>query len=355
MEFDFRLRDTEGFPLVDMERAMKLYVEQYRPGRISRAEMLAGIRESLSGRSEEIRFVMRQLEPPQEEPLGEELFFPSDMDATILRHMRYSITHLHAHDFIELVYVHRGRCVNQFARQSLTMEQGSLCIIPPGTRHRLVVEDDESVVLNILARKSTFRVAFFDLFRGDNILASFFINAIYGRQERLVLLFSGPENGGLDESILRMYWENQRDGKYRSRIMVSFFRLVLAYLLQDHEDSVLALEPEGEGRRENLVPVLQYIQENLKTVTLSRAAAHFNFSEAYLSRLFKKTVGENFGAAVHRARLAMAGELLRTTELPVEEIAAEVGYGNLSSFYRSFKSAAGLTPAAYRQKLLDAD
>ena len=36
------------------------------------------------------------------------------------------------------------------------------------------------------------------------------------------------------------------------------------------------------------------------------------------------------------------------TELPVEQIAANIGYENLSYFYRQFKAHYGVTPSRYR-------
>ena len=49
-------------------------------------------------------------------------------------------------------------------------------------------------------------------------------------------------------------------------------------------------------------------------------------------------------------RLERAKYLLETTALPVAQIAASVGYVDLSRFSRLFKSEVGLTPAQYRAR-----
>ena len=44
-----------------------------------------------------------------------------------------------------------------------------------------------------------------------------------------------------------------------------------------------------------------------------------------------------------------AKELLMTTELSLKQIAATVGYSNVSSFIRRFKQLYGVTPGSYKK------
>ena len=55
-------------------------------------------------------------------------------------------------------------------------------------------------------------------------------------------------------------------------------------------------------------------------------------------------------AQVEAQRLGHAASLLRNTDRPVEEVAHEVGYENLTFFYRKFREAYGLAPAEYRAR-----
>ena len=54
---------------------------------------------------------------------------------------------------------------------------------------------------------------------------------------------------------------------------------------------------------------------------------------------------------VTRLRVAAAQDLLSTTSKGVAEVAREVGYENLSHFYRLFVQHTGLSPGRYRQHL----
>jgi AraC-like DNA-binding protein len=44
-------------------------------------------------------------------------------------------------------------------------------------------------------------------------------------------------------------------------------------------------------------------------------------------------------------------ELLRTTDLPLEEIAKKSGFAYVESMHRIFKRMAGMTPSQYRKRI----
>ena len=52
---------------------------------------------------------------------------------------------------------------------------------------------------------------------------------------------------------------------------------------------------------------------------------------------------------LHGLRLDKAEELLRTTQLPIPDVAASVGYGSALTMTRAFKRYRETTPGAYRK------
>jgi AraC-like DNA-binding protein len=50
-----------------------------------------------------------------------------------------------------------------------------------------------------------------------------------------------------------------------------------------------------------------------------------------------------------------AVNLLDTTELPIMDIAMDVGFNNLSHFYHQFKKVYGYSPNKFRQEFMYAD
>ncbi len=93
-----------------------------------------------------------------------------------------------------------------------------------------------------------------------------------------------------------------------------------------------------------------YIQQNISWQHLSLAtiAAHFDFSEDYLNRAFRKETDTTINAYITFLRTSRACRLLKTTQLSISEIAQSTGYASTNYFCRNFKKQIGLTPNEYR-------
>lgn len=69
----------------------------------------------------------------------------------------------------------------------------------------------------------------------------------------------------------------------------------------------------------------------------------------HLTRLFKKELGISVSGYIKKKKMEIAEELLKTTSLPVIEIADIVGYVNPAQFSTAFKKIYHKTPLDYRQ------
>jgi len=79
--------------------------------------------------------------------------------------------------------------------------------------------------------------------------------------------------------------------------------------------------------------VLQYIDEHLtESISVSRIAVQFYITPNYLSRLFKKTVGEGCNEYIVRKRIEKAQDLLESTNMKTGKIACMVGYRDTNYF-----------------------
>jgi len=109
----------------------------------------------------------------------------------------------------------------------------------------------------------------------------------------------------------------------------------------------LAMRSAYEKR---MIRVLEYIHENpaadMSLDTLADVAAMSRF---HWHRVFFGMTGETCAQAVRRIRMNRAACWLRQSDLPVEEIAAKVGYPSPQSFGRVFRSAYGMAPVQFRK------
>ncbi|MEO0679293.1 MAG: helix-turn-helix domain-containing protein [Pseudomonadota bacterium] len=94
-----------------------------------------------------------------------------------------------------------------------------------------------------------------------------------------------------------------------------------------------------------------WIEANLQTRGLVRgAAAAAMLTERTLARRFQRALGASPADYVARKRMERARLLLETSRLPVDEVAARVGYAEPSAFRRAFRKLTGLAPAEHRRR-----
>lgn len=99
--------------------------------------------------------------------------------------------------------------------------------------------------------------------------------------------------------------------------------------------------------------IVKEINENYTSPDFSIfvLADKFTVSTAYMSYLCKKELGTHFSAYLWQLRMKKAVELMRKTDMTIENISEAVGYINTSSFRRKFKQETGKTPSQIRREL----
>lgn len=88
-----------------------------------------------------------------------------------------------------------------------------------------------------------------------------------------------------------------------------------------------------------------HFRENPK---MTDVAAMFFLNDSYFCRLFKKATGKSYKAYIKDLKLEYGMSLLRSTGLPVTDIAGHCGYATLSHFNREFKARYGMPPTHFR-------
>ncbi len=84
--------------------------------------------------------------------------------------------------------------------------------------------------------------------------------------------------------------------------------------------------------------------------TIKRMAAEARVSVRSIQRQVHEATGMAPGKWLQRERVARARDLLEETTLPVEAIAAHLGFGTATNFRQHFRAAVGLAPVNYRMR-----
>lgn len=95
----------------------------------------------------------------------------------------------------------------------------------------------------------------------------------------------------------------------------------------------------------------QWMLRNLtEPIAVEEMAAKAQMSPRTFHRRFRETTSMTPLAWLHQQRIGRLKELLETTDLPVEELADQVGLGSPANLRQHFRRATGLTPGRYRER-----
>ncbi|MFW5880669.1 MAG: helix-turn-helix domain-containing protein [Spirochaetota bacterium] len=126
---------------------------------------------------------------------------------------------------------------------------------------------------------------------------------------------------------------------------------VVIRLVHDLADLDAELDGTGELHASAFSEVIDYVAENATDpqLTAKAVAYHFRMSVSNLSHQFKRHTGTTVSDFVTERRMARAKQLLQETDLPLAEIVAASGFGQVNSFIRRFRRETGRTPMEFRR------
>lgn len=113
---------------------------------------------------------------------------------------------------------------------------------------------------------------------------------------------------------------------------------------------------EGKARSPLIDQVLAHVEQawsggRLDPLTLGDLARAAGVTRGHLSRVFRHDLGLTPMEALRLLRLDRAATLLARSNLPIQELAAQCGFGNPFHFSRLFRAAYGDSPRGYRRTI----
>ena len=131
-------------------------------------------------------------------------------------------------------------------------------------------------------------------------------------------------------------------------------RIAKLFLLDWHSEGQLPFAALTVGRRheDKLVTAAQvWAADNYADANpVAAMAAQSGLTERSLLRRFKTATGQSPMEYIQTMRIEEAKQWLETSDMPLDDIAAEVGYTEPSAFRHLFRKLVGVTPSAYRRR-----
>lgn len=130
-------------------------------------------------------------------------------------------------------------------------------------------------------------------------------------------------------------------------------RIAKVYLLKWHDEGQLPYAPLIRNTPHADAAVRrceEWLRQHFReSDAIGRAVGSSELAERTLKRRFKSATGAALIDYVQNLRIEESKRLLESSDLPVDEIGADVGYSDSSFFRRLFKRLTGLGPRQYRR------
>lgn len=285
----------------------------------------------------------------------QDCFSGKNMEVSVLLHDRYAPPFYHSLKFIKIVYALRGGFFFYLRENGqdrrMEMKEGDFVIIPPEVSQAVFTRDQDAVTVNIIIKRSTFGEAFYSLLMENDDISDFFWQMLYSKGNERALLVRCGRDERLHRLVLEMCAEGILDetgsAAGKNLMMKGYVMLLFGRAMKEYAGRMESVGNLSEA--DAVLPeMIRYIRGNYTTVTLPELARHFGKSEGYLSRYIRRETGKTFRFLLKEFRMKQAVQMIENSTCSIEEVAAAVGYADISCFYRNFKESFSMTPMQYR-------
>lgn len=249
---------------------------------------------------------------------------------------------IHTHPFYEVLYC-QSNCGAEFQvdTRQYQLQRGDILVIPPQTRHT-----------SLLSSKTGDPYAGYTLWISDyyfeQLQKLFDYSAIYPNSRELLVRTRGTLWEQID-SLFRIAHEESYLKPFGWEAAFTAYSVLLITQISRAITSN-PNTPSPAEKPELLDGILSYVEANLsEKITLDGIASRFFVSPSTITHLFNKKMGISFYKYVMQRRLAESKNLI-FEGMPMEKIAARVGFSDYSAFYRAFKQEFGVSPRQYSKQ-----
>lgn len=255
----------------------------------------------------------------------------------------------HTHDFIEIVYICEGIGIHTINSNSYPVRRGDLLFINFNEVHSYST-DESMEFINVLISPKFLSEKLINSYNALDILKLSVFREFCDSAEEIYpqISFHGVEMLEVESILNYMIAEYRQKAPGYMVVLKSYVNVLLTKIFRNFN------KQKDENFTYNLKKitpeVLKYIKDNYnKKITLKELAKHNFYNASYFSTVFKECFGKTPLEYINEIRIEKAVELIKKSDMTIEEICHEVGYHNKNHFYKIFKSATGMTPNDFRK------
>lgn len=255
-----------------------------------------------------------------------------------------NITNLHFHNYMEIGICYEGHGESRLYDSVRTFENGCITIVPPNYPHNNTVVPGtvaywEWLYLDVDSVLQDMKELSFNKLDTDYMLSILYESALFFHQE---------EQLKLSHIIMKIRDEcDKKAYMYRENLkgILQSFVVELLRLHNVQEDM-----PRKSSRNFQIAPALSFAKEHYnEEIKIQDLAEVCGISETHFQRIFQECMNMAPNEYINVIRIQKASKLLLKSYATMEEIAYQVGYGDVSTFTRNFKKIFGITPYQWKR------
>lgn len=255
----------------------------------------------------------------------------------------------HSHSTYELHYIPYGEGTLKVNHKHYKISPGTFYLTGPGIFHEQISDGNLPMTeycLNfqyIVRKKCTFNHHYYNKNEID-CLASILAHTHFwfGKDEFSTFGLFQRLYHEIENRILGYYSSIQ---SLAAQIIINSARSFAAVKEAEYE---IPVKLSYDKRQTTIDDYFRKYDMKLKPSTLAKV---LGVSVRQLDRIMKQYYSMSFKQKLLHTRIEIALDLLKDTDLPVKEIALNVGFSNYSHFYKAFLEREGVSPSDYRKSL----
>ncbi|MEG2571085.1 MAG: AraC family transcriptional regulator [Clostridia bacterium] len=258
----------------------------------------------------------------------------------------------HSHEYVQMWYVRRGKCVHFINGVSYAHSVGSLFIIPPYTAHFIDTVGSPEADLIACEFAENFindhasgddKERLFELVYLEPVL-------INTKKLRPSLTFGGDSAQQMEDILLELLHEYEsKDEFFNTFIRTNVLKLLALIARQYGGTTTEEREIMFSRYRAAVERTRAYIDAHYTEKIYLDDVCHIALmSPSAFSNIFKQTTGTTFTEYLLYRRVFRARELLRETKRSVTDVCLECGFNDPTYFHRVFKKITGTSPGSFR-------
>lgn len=264
---------------------------------------------------------------------GREPLFVSRLEAHARQRLhgtgRASGKAVHPYAVVVLLTAGRSRVHHMGA---LELRPGDVHLIPPGDVHAAAhFEQATGWVLGFWPEQSGHSLRLFSQVRGGC---------------HPVLQTAPPQRRRLEQWMQALADECDGRDEGREEALAALLQLVLVELVRASA-STLRSGTEASSLARHALAFVE--RSALKPLSLSDVARAVGRTPAHVATVVRSETGRTVGEWILAQRMAEARRRLRDSDAPVDAVARQVGYADVTHFIRQFRRVHGQTPARWRR------